>query len=206
MENIIFKLFQFHIQKNPKMRSYYFRHKDLLQKKCGQFSLAKWLQNEKEIELAKELSLYGPLEESDLQDKETKKIIRQWNKNLPQDPNFFKMLETQINLWNKFKDKSILEFIESEDAKIWFKKRSKLQRKALFLLDQPFKNSKLKALKHQALVRRLIRANPLMTYRDLQSLRVRNAQKIYENFPQRVCHRLSFLNQILAELDNAKEI
>jgi len=99
-------------------------------------------------------------------------------------------LTSQCALWKRFENKTVHEFLHSLEAHAWHRGAQKTKNaKPLFELDQMYKSTKRTALNYELKIRAVIRANPLLTYSDLKRLGVKNAQLIWERFPQRELHR-----------------
>ncbi|MDB5037269.1 MAG: hypothetical protein JWQ35_797 [Bacteriovoracaceae bacterium] len=200
MNDILFKLSLFIDGNSPSLRSHYYRHQKILETKCGSFVVCKWLKTDQEFEFAKTLSDYGPLLREDLEHKFPKNLINKFS-HLPNDPKFFTMTLKQMSLWKKFKDSRLIDFLKSEEGIRWRNLRKKINRKPAFELDQLFKSSKRSSLAYETSVRALIRKNPLLTYKDLKLLKVKNVQPIWERFPQRDLHRRKLLLDLSKTLD-----
>lgn len=196
MNDLLFKLFL--EEKKTKKSAFYYRHRACLNKKCFEISLAPWMQDEDSKELIFILSKFGPLESSDLSGK-LRRLYQDWKKRkLPQDPKFYRHCLKQIAMWDAFSNKTLQEFIDSSEGHKWFRKRLLLKRKAHFLLDQPFKASKAKALATELKARKLLRAQPLLRLMDLRQLGFANSQALMERFPFLEKHRLAYLQKIHA--------
>lgn len=200
---ILYKLFAYQESSDPSLRSHYYRHRSILQKKLSEIPFAPWF-GEKDAELIRLLSKFGPLEPADLQNQSQQSKLRKWNQILPQDPHFFRMLEGQMQLYKNFSESSIERFFESPEAKAWALQRAKLNRPPLFELDQFFKSSKTPALHREKVARALLRSQPLLRLIDLQEMGLKNAQTIWERFPFRELYRRSYLDSLKSNLSAGK--
>ncbi len=184
--------------KNPILKSHFYRHRSLLRQKCSLFLGIHFMTSHPARLLCQELSKYAPLEPADLTDQKMANLLRDWNKDFPRDRHFYRMALLQFNLWEAFASKAIEEFIHSKEGERWFQARSRLQkiRKPLFELDIPYYGSDAAAIAYETGVKSMIRSAPLLTYKDLRSIGVKNAQAIYERFPHRAVYRERFLSSL----------
>lgn len=201
MHDCLIKIQEYRLKKNPKIKSHFYRHQKLLLSKCSHLKHFHFVRTAHEESLLKILATSAPLLETDFENMEWKLIFRKWSKLFPSDRKFYSMALKQYELWKTFSEKTLLEFLSSEAGQNWFALRKRLKRRALFELDIPYKQSKEAALSYELQIRNLIRSNPLITYADLTALGVRNAQKIYESFPQREFLRKTHLQKIKIEFE-----
>lgn len=202
MNDIFFKLARFMHHSSPQLKSFYYRHRALLQKKCGEISAQTFFKSEAEWNLFKQQYRYGPLQFSDLSPSTNRKALEKIVKSFPKDPKFYAFFKNQMDLWIKFSDQSLEDFLKSTEGKRWFERRKLLKRKPLFELDAPYKTSKRSALEHESKVRGLLRKHPLLRWEDLRDLGVKNAQAIVQRFPQRAFHRQNFLKKLTSQIDS----
>ena len=189
--NHLWKLANYVYTKNPKLKSFFYRHKSWLNKKCCEYPAFEPFHFSKD--LLRELALYGPCENSEIS-KPVFETLRKYN--APKDPKFYRMILSQAEIWSGFQNKPLLFFLESDAAKSWHSSRKKLGRKALFEFDMPFKKSKTQALDYEMKIRDLLRKNPLLRFEDLKRLGVRNSQAILERFPYLSMHRENYLKAL----------
>ncbi len=174
----------------------FYRYRHLLNTRCRDFNIVSFVTQKAAHTLLDSLARFGPLLPKDLESKKERDLLSRWNAKLPKDYKFYQLLQNQLTLWQRYRDKTVLEFLESEDGIRWFKKRKRLNRKPLFELDEPFKASKKLAQHHENNVRRLLRKEPLLTLKNLQYLGVRNAQPIWQRFPHRLLHERRYLQKL----------
>lgn len=203
--NIIFRLSEALLDRRKTSKSFFYRHRHLLEALCKNICLQPLLKNSEAESLLSELAKFAPLQALDLNNEAQAKLLQDWNKIFPQDKKFYQMMKQQLELWQDFAEKPLREFIESRDGQSWYKKRMRLKRPATFELDLPFKKTKKSAYLNTEKIRNIIRTHPLIRYEDLKELGLKNLQPVFENFPQRELHRTRFLTQISHELQNQKE-
>lgn len=189
--NNLWKLADYVYTKNPKLKSFFYRHQNWLNKKCSDYPALDPFDFSKDV--MRELALYGPCEDLEIS-RAVLEITRKHH--TPNDPKFYRMLLSQAEIWRAFQDKPLQFFFESDAAKTWHRRRKKLGRKALFEFDTPYKKSKAQALDDELKVRNLLRKNPLLRFEDLKRLGVRNSQAILERFPYLSMHRENYLKSL----------
>lgn len=205
MYEILWKLSSHLRGKSNRYRSHFYRYKHLLTKKCGTLQGVWFLSRPEEIKLAEILSNHAPLLPEDVISGEQKRLLLQWNRIFPGDKKFFKTALQQERLWKKYKNYSIEQFLQSEDAEDWMRKRNRISRKPLYELDMLYKTTKKSATSHEAKIRNLMRENPFLRWEDLRRLGVKNSQSIYRNFPQRKLHLDLALMDLSLKLKHAPE-
>lgn len=199
MFDSFFKLKAYLSRGDRKFQSFFYRHRDALEKPCKQFALADWLEGLDAERLCELLASYAPIKEVDLEDDKLKKLLSAWNKRLPQDPHFFANTLKQLSIWRRFADKKLIDYLESSEADDWFSQRLKLRTRPHYELDCFYKRSKASALKRREQALELIRQNPLIRWVDLKEMGVRNPQGILESFPFAESHRKRYLQQLRAQ-------
>lgn len=195
LNNSIFKLAKYLESRDPRLRSFHFRHKNLLLQKLRNLKFQNWPLNEKEEEVAKKLMQCCFANEKDFADASERRVLKKW-KLFPRDRNFYKMLISQQKLWFESSELTLDEFLKSPAAKKWVSSRERLQRPALFPLDQCFKSASRGVLENERRVLNLLRKHPLLRYQDLKKMRIPNAQKIIENFSALEMHREKLLEKL----------
>lgn len=184
MNSIIYNLALYEYKKPKSLQSHYYRYRNYLELPLSQFQNAHPISSETELQLAVELSQYGPLKQSDVEPSH-RETLHRWDKVFPRDPHFYRMVLEQYELWKKFANRSVFEFISSEECQLWMRSRAKLKRKALFELETDYKKSKINFLKLESKVRQLLRNHPTISLSHLKQMGCKNAQAIWERFPQR---------------------
>ena len=191
MNSILWHLFVAIHSPKKSSRSTFFRHKDWLKKSCRSLAGVEFIKNKNHLTLLKTLSEFGPLKPSDV--KENKNILKSWNQKFPQDPKFYQMALVEYKKWNQFSHQNIESFLISEEGLKWGHLRSQLQRPPLFELDRAYKNSKSSALSYEMNIRNLLRRYPFLSLKNMKYIGIRNAQPIWDRFPQRRLHEARFL-------------
>jgi len=179
---------------DPRLRSHHFRHRRILNKRICEIKLKHWPFGNVELELLRKLIQCGPLEFSDVVDDQEKKILRSW-RHYPRDRAFYKMLYQQARVWSECSELKLEDFLTSSAGRKWICSRRKLTRKPLFALDQLYKPTPGAAIRREESIKSLLRRQPLLRYKDLQSLNIKNAQKIIEAFTPLEIHRQEFLRK-----------
>lgn len=201
MNCIIFELAKGLTLKMKFSRATFYRHRRLLDTPCREIAIQNFFKSKEQLAHLESLCLYSPLLINDIEPSKLNIHRTIPFHKLPSDPNFFRFLKRQMNLWNAFKDKTLREFIQSSEGQYWFKRRRLLKRRPLFELDAPYKVSKRSALAYELKVRSLLRKYPLLRWEDLKALGVKNAQPIYQRFPQRALYRERLLKKLQFQID-----
>jgi len=197
---IIYRIADFMQKQNLANRSHFYRYRSWLDKKCSEIKALHFIREGSELEVVRTLSLCAPLAASDFKNKQLPEAWRQSMARFPADRNFYKMIIAQWNLWASFKSQTLEAFLKSKSGKNWYEQRSFLKdRRPLFELDRPYRRTKASSLQHEQDVKAFIRKNPLLTFKDLRRLEIKNAQPIYERFPQRELHRELYLKKIASD-------
>ncbi len=199
LKMILTPLFESLQKRSLSRKSFWHRHRHLLELPCGSVRLKNWPLTTEQLEVAQILAQCAPLKIEDFKTSAQKKIYRQW-KRLPQDPKYFKMLVEQDLLWRKLSHTTLMDFFGSPQAKLWYRGRSRSNRKAYFEFEAAYKASRKRALLYEASIKDLLRKNPLLRYQDLKVLGVKNAQVIMEKFPQLAQYRESALKVVAKNL------
>lgn len=197
--SIIFKLAQFLERETPALRSHYYRYRNLFQKPLSDIDLLGEFSSKKNRDLLFLMSAYGPLQISDIESLELRKILSRWLKQYPQDPKFYRHTYEILQWIEENSNLSLLKFMKTPQFLGWMQKRSRLKRAPAFEMDSHYKSSKQSALAHELKVRNILRKNPLLRYEDLKLLGVKNLQPILERFPQLALHRKLFLEKLRAQ-------
>lgn len=202
MNDTIAKLATYLSSKPSKLRVHFYRNRHLLNESCKNIQIQNLIHNESDLNLLQQQCLYGPLTVDDCTTPIERSALRRWKSKLPQDPKFFRLFATQLKIWKQFEDKTLLEFLDSPEGRAWYRGRKKLKRAPLFELDCHYKVSKSSALRHECRIRELLRKQPLLRWEDLRDLGVKNAQSIFQRFPQRALHRSRYLKNLRAQTDS----
>lgn len=183
---------------NKKYKSHFFRHKELLKQPLHKISFAPFMRSKEDEEILFLLARFGPLIQSDF----PSSLQKRWShwKHLPLDAGFYRMLMQAHQMYIKYRQTKLKDFLDSADGKQWLARRSRIQEKAFFEFQMFYKREKRSALEHRSRVRRLMRKYPLLRHEDLRALGVKNAQAIYEGFPFLAQYRAAFLKKIHSEL------
>jgi hypothetical protein len=200
---IISGLFSYLATGSPKHRSHYYRNRHLLEKRLLEIEFLPGWVDEDEA-LARELSKFGPLLPEDFSDLRSQNRLKDWSSRFPEDPAFYKMLVSQHQIYKDFASTRLKDFLQTTTAKNWMKQREKLSRPLLFEWDSFYKSSKKESLRHKKKVRALLRRYPLLGFKDLKSVGVKNAQPLMESFPHLKWHRQIFLENLKRNLSDDK--
>lgn len=196
MFNTIYKLAAYLLEKKEIYRSFFYRHRNLLDEKCKNIPIGIEGHQDQVIEYFEILELAAPFEIIELP--ENCAQFLKWNKHLIliEDPKFFHSSLSHLKLWKEFSNTSLKFFLQSSDGSNWYEKRKRLKRQAHFELDTPFKRTKKTALENIKQIRNVLRQNPLLRYQDLQELEMKNAQAVIESFPALQIYRAEFLEKL----------
>jgi len=189
--NHLWKLAHYFYTEDPRLKSFYYRHRDWLKKKCALYpAFEPFTFSQKLIE---ELARFGPCVAGEVSPSVCEKLelIK-----APNDPKFYRMILAQIEIWRGFERQALQSFLESDEGKFWYQDRKKMKRKIFFEFDRSYKKSKTQALQYEDKVRDLLRRHPLLRLDDLKRIGVRNAQAILERFPYLSAYRENYLKSL----------
>jgi len=209
MSNILWHLYRGIHHPKTAPRASYFRNKSWLIKPLGSLKVFPFIKTAGDLRLLESLASFGPLEASDFLSPRDQQIIRQWNRRFPRDPRFYRMAFYYYKIWKSFSKISILDFLKSEDAHKWARKRKQLLRAPIFELDSHFKKSKSSALHYEMGARSIMRKYPALPLIFYQKSGLKNAQPIWNRFPQRKIHEAlfteNFLKPMIDELNQSRQ-
>lgn len=197
---IIECLYRYCIKEDSSARSNYYRYRSWLEKPLKSIAFADWWSDLGQ-ELAEELASYGPLHPDDISQTKKRQLLEAWQKFLPKDPAFFEMLVRQHQLYMRLSELPLKDVIRDQQLQESFESRNNWNRSALFELDRDYRSSKGVSLERKMKVRQLLRENPLLRYKDIKALGVKNAQAQIESFPQLEWHRQNFLQKLKSTCD-----
>jgi len=181
MNSLILKISLLKSKNSKKDKNFRYRYQKLLNSPLQNFPFASWLKSKADEELLEIMSMHHPLEARDLPVYIQKKFTI-WIKKLPRDRKFYQMVYEQLELFRRFRGRSLNEFFDSPEGIEWIKARKRLKRKAHFELDRSFKKTKQSAETNTRVIRNLLRAYPTLSMDDLKKLGLKNVQAAFEGF------------------------
>lgn len=197
--NTLFKLASYHHSKTSRLRSHFFRHRHLLQLPCHQLEKFAFTATSEDLPIIRQMAQDAPLLASDLDEKSSLEFLNK-HPRWPNDRAFYKNLLQQLEIWRRFSNRNLLEFLESDLGQKWYASRSRMSRIPLYELDCPYRATRPEVFAHELRVKALLRTNPLLRFSDLKALGIANAQKILENYPALVKHRRTYLERLKSSL------